>query len=192
MPPLAVRSGVIRSAAPHPSADRLLVLQVDVGEGSLRSIVAGIRTHYSADALVGRSILVLSNLSARTIRGIPSQGMVLAAEDAGRPVLLAPPEGVAPGEFVEGRGARDRTITHAEFASYSLVVGRVGGTVPGSGRSGVEVGGGILDVPGTWDSGSDVVVVRRPADAPEGFVLAFGPGRPVRPSETVPTGAVVK
>ncbi|MCI4364481.1 MAG: methionine--tRNA ligase [Thermoplasmata archaeon] len=190
-PPLAVRSGVVLRAAPHPSADRLLVLEVDAGEANPRSIVAGIRANYGPDTLVGRPIVFLSNLAARTIRGVPSQGMVLAADTGERPVLLSPPPGVRPGEFVEGRSASDRTITHAEFMSYGLVVARVLGA-PAAGRSVVESRGTPEEVDGDWNEGTQVIVVRRPPDAVGAKVLSFGPGRPVRPSEDIAVGAVVR
>jgi len=190
-PPLAVRAGVIVRAQPHPSADRLLVLEVDAGESAPRSIVAGIRAHYGADTLVGRRIVFLSNLAPRTIRGVPSQGMILAAEAGGRPVLLEPPEEVHPGDFVEGRSAADRTISHEEFTSYTLAVGRVTDP-PGPRGSSVDLGGGRCEIPGRWSAGTLLVVARRPADAPDGLVFTFGPGRAARPSEPTPAGAPVR
>jgi methionyl-tRNA synthetase len=190
-PPLAVRAGVIVRAQPHPSADRLLALEVDAGEAAPRSIVAGIRGHYGIDTLVGRRIVFLSNLAPRTIRGVPSQGMILAAESGGRPILLEPPEEARPGEFVDGRSSADRTITHEEFSSYSLLVGRVadGGDVR---ASTVDLGGVSCQIPGLWSGGTLLVVARRPSDASEGSVFTFGPGRAVRPSEPTPPGATVK
>jgi len=190
-PPLAVRAGVIVRAEAHPSADRLLVLEVDAGEAAPRSIVAGIRAHYAADTLIGRRIVFLSNLAPRTIRGVPSQGMILAAGAGVRPVLLEPPEDVRAGAFIEGRSSADRTITHEEFSSYSLAVGRAS-EGPGAGGSSVEFDSGRCEIPGRWPMGSDLVVARRPPNAPDGLVLAFGPGRAVRPSEPVPPGAVVR
>jgi methionyl-tRNA synthetase len=190
-PPLAVRAGVIVRAQAHPSADRLLVLEVDAGESSPRSIVAGIRAYYGADTLVGRRIVFLSNLAPRTIRGVPSQGMILAAESDGRPVLLEPPEEVRAGDFVEGRSAADRTITHEEFTSYTLSVGRVADPEGPRGSS-VDLGSGHCEIPGRWSTGTLLVVARRPATAPDGLVFAFGPGRAVRPSEPIPAGAPVR
>lgn len=190
-PPLAIRAGVIVRAEAHPSADRLLVLEVDAGEAAPRSIVAGIRAYYGTDTLVGRRIVFLSNLEPRTIRGVPSQGMILAAGSDIRPVLLEPPDGVGPGEFVEGRTAADRTITHQEFSSYTLAVGQVADP-PGSFGSSVDLGSGRCEVAGRWAAGTTLVVARRPTDAPDGRVLSFGPGRAVRPSEPVAVGALVR
>ena len=68
------------AAEPHPNADRLLVLRVDVG-GEERQIVAGIRAHYDPATLVGRQVVVVANLEPATLRGVESQGMVLAASE---------------------------------------------------------------------------------------------------------------
>ena len=94
-----LRVGTVRAAETHPKADRLLVLRVDVG-GEERQLVAGIRAHYEAAALVGRQVVVVTNLEPATLRGVESQGMVLAAADGERVVLLRPDEAVAPGAVV--------------------------------------------------------------------------------------------
>jgi methionine--tRNA ligase beta chain len=96
---LELRVGTVRAAEPHPNADRLLVLRVDVG-GEERQIVAGIRAHYEAAALVGRQVVVVANLEPAKLRGVESQGMVLAASDGERVVLLRPDDTVTPGAVV--------------------------------------------------------------------------------------------
>ena len=74
-----IRVVEVISAAPHPDADRLLVLQVDAGEDTPRTIVAGIATKYSPEELVGKKLLGVLNLAPRKLRGVMSQGMLLAA-----------------------------------------------------------------------------------------------------------------
>ena len=96
---LDLRVGTIRTAEPHPNADRLLVLRVDLGTES-RQVVAGIRAHYEPAALVGRQVIVVANLEPATLRGVESQGMVLAAADGERVVLLRPDDPVTPGATV--------------------------------------------------------------------------------------------
>ncbi len=91
-----LRVATVRAAEPHPKADRLLVLRVGLG-GEERQIVAGIRGHYEPAALVGRQVVVVANLAPATLRGIESQGMLLAASDGDRLVLLRPDDPVAPG-----------------------------------------------------------------------------------------------
>jgi methionine--tRNA ligase beta chain len=94
-----LRIARIVSAEPHPNADRLVVLKIDVG-GEERQIVAGIRASYSPEALVGRSIVVVANLAPATLRGVESQGMLLATRDGDRVVLLGPEVEVPAGSKV--------------------------------------------------------------------------------------------
>jgi tRNA-binding protein len=94
-----LRVATIKSAEPHPNADKLMVLQIDVG-GEQRQILAGIRNHYSAAELIGRQIVIVANLETATLRGMDSQGMLLAASDNDRVVLLAPDKLVQPGAKV--------------------------------------------------------------------------------------------
>ena len=98
---IELRVATVRAAEPHPNADRLLVLRVDLG-GEERQLVAGIRAHYDPATLVGRQVVVVANLEPAKLRGVESQGMVLAAADdaAGRVVLLRPDEPVAVGAVV--------------------------------------------------------------------------------------------
>jgi methionyl-tRNA synthetase len=189
--PLAVRAGVIRSAAAHPSADKLYVLEVDVGEATPRTIVAGLRPSYSADELVGRRILFLANLAPRTIRRMTSQGMVLAVDHEDRAVLLSPPDGVPAGAYAIGRGPGDRTISYDEFAATPLRVGRVLGPGPHGGRL-VDLGDRTVTVPGDWEEGSFGVV--RLSGSGDGVIewLAFGPRLAAVPSSSVPPGAKVR
>jgi methionyl-tRNA synthetase len=75
---LDLRVAQVISAEPVPKADKLLKLQLDVG-GEQRQVVAGIATAYAPDALVGKKVIFLSNLRPAKIRGVESQGMILAA-----------------------------------------------------------------------------------------------------------------
>ena len=71
----------VLSAEPHPDADKLLVLKVKLGPEE-RTVVAGIRQHYRPEGLVGKRIVIVANLKPAKLRGVNSQGMILAAEDA--------------------------------------------------------------------------------------------------------------
>ncbi len=186
-----MRAGVVRAVNVHPSADRLYILEIDAGEAQPRTIVAGLRSSYTEDALRGRTVVFVANLAPRTIRKMTSQGMVLAVDTGERAVVLAPPDGTPPGAFVEGAGPGDRVVSYEEFASVALAVGRatVGGT---EGRTPVSLGTREVSVRGDWPEGT-VGVVRRPSDASlEGEFLSFGPGKAVRPSEEVPVGSKVR
>ncbi len=189
--PLGVRSALIRSAVPHPGADTLYVLELDVGEPRTRTVVAGLRSSYSAEALAGRPVVFLSNLAPRTIRKMTSQGMILAADVGDRAVLLAPPDGVSPGAFVDGATEADRTISYDEFSATPLRVGRATGPAP-SGSTRFDLGGHEVVVAGDWPAGTMGVVRVSAEDAPTGELLSFGPSLPVRPSEEVAPGARVR
>jgi methionyl-tRNA synthetase len=191
LPPLAARAGVIRSVTNHPSADKLYVLTVDLGGTKPRTVVAGLRTSYSPDELSNRPVVLLSNLEPRTIRRVTSQGMVLAADVGDRAVLLAPPDGVPPGTWIDGASESDRNISYEEFSSTPLTVGRSLGPADAEGTR-FDLGGSEVFVVGSWAPGT-VGVVRRPgADATTGALLAFGSAGPARPSAPVEPGARVR
>lgn len=97
---LDLRVATILAARPHPNADKLMLLEIDVGDAR-KQIVAGIRGHYEAESLVGRQIVVLNNLPEAVLRGEESAGMLLAASDDGRVVLLGPDSPCKPGSTVK-------------------------------------------------------------------------------------------
>ncbi len=90
-------------AAAHPNADKLLVLQIDIGNGQRRQICAGIKAWYDPASLVGKQIVVVKNLAPRPLRGQVSHGMLLAATDpaTGNVVVLSPSTPVAPGSSIK-------------------------------------------------------------------------------------------
>ncbi|MBA4358099.1 MAG: methionine--tRNA ligase subunit beta, partial [Desulfovibrio sp.] len=79
---LDLRVGTVLSAAKHPDADKLLVVQVALGEPEPRQIVAGLADRFSPEELVGKQVVVVANLAPRKLRGVQSQGMILVAKDA--------------------------------------------------------------------------------------------------------------
>jgi len=78
---LDLRVATIKSAEPHPNADRLLKVQLDDGTPTGRQVCAGIRQWYDPAAMVGKQVIIVANLEPRKIRGEISQGMILAASD---------------------------------------------------------------------------------------------------------------
>jgi methionine--tRNA ligase beta chain len=98
---LDLRVGTIREAKPHPNADRLLVLTVDLGEAAPRQLVAGIRTAYDVRTLPGQQVVVVANLRPAMLRGVESQGMLLAASDADGLAVVAPGRRFQPGTKVK-------------------------------------------------------------------------------------------
>jgi methionyl-tRNA synthetase len=96
---LQIRIATITAAEPVPKSTKLLKLTLDVG-GETRTIVAGIAEDYAPDQLVGKQIPVLVNLQPALIRGIVSEGMMLAADVDGKAVLLHPDREVPSGSIV--------------------------------------------------------------------------------------------
>ena len=86
---MELRVGEVLSAALHPQADRLLVLKVRVGQEE-RTLVAGIRRHYTEMELVGKKVIVVANLQPAEIRGVLSEGMILAASSDQTLTLIIP------------------------------------------------------------------------------------------------------
>jgi len=93
---IEIRIGRIESAKKIEGADKLLELAVDIGDEK-RKLVAGIALQYRPEDLEGKSIPVLVNLEPRKIRGVESQGMILAADVEGKPVLIVPDSEVPAG-----------------------------------------------------------------------------------------------
>lgn len=96
---LELRVATITAAHRIEGADKLLRLELDVG-GTSRQIVSGIAQHYAPEALVGAQIVVIANLAPAVLRGVESQGMLLAADDGTGVVLVQPARAVASGARV--------------------------------------------------------------------------------------------
>jgi methionine--tRNA ligase beta chain len=97
---IELRVATVKAAEPHPMADRLLVLKIDLGTEE-RQLVAGIRAHYTPEELVGKQIVVVANLQPAVLRGVESQGMLLAASDGEQVIVLSPEKPTAPGSRVK-------------------------------------------------------------------------------------------
>lgn len=94
---LDLRVGIVTAAKPIADTDNLLQLTVDLGEVGKRQLVGGLARTHKSSKLVGKQVVVVVNLEVREIRGINSQGMLLAAEVEGAPVLLVPEKDVPSG-----------------------------------------------------------------------------------------------
>lgn len=97
-----LRVAEIKHAEPHPNADKLLILKIDAGDGMEgRQIVAGIRSAYQPEELVGKKIVIVNNLAPATLRGVESQGMLLAAKDGSQVVILTTEKDIKPGSKIQ-------------------------------------------------------------------------------------------
>jgi methionine--tRNA ligase beta chain len=98
---LEIRIGKVLSAEKVEGSEKLLKLQIDLGEGSPRQILSGVaRAIPEPETIVGKLVPIIANLAPRQMMGMESQGMMLCA-DNGQPVLLHPESEVPPGSIVK-------------------------------------------------------------------------------------------
>ncbi len=153
-----VRVGRIVDVQDHPNADKLYVIKVDIGD-EVRTLVAGMRANYTKEQMAGRRVAVLCNLEPAKLRGVLSDGMVLAAEDERDVGLLFPPEDAALGAQVLGLRGAPR-LSFSQFQAYKIRVGE-GSTVSFLGKDGktatpLAVGGKPVLVDKGFPPGSSV------------------------------------
>jgi len=97
---LELRIAKIKEAKDHPNADRLYVLTIDLGDKT-KQIVAGIRNFYKKEDLVGREVVVVDNIDPVMLRGVESQGMLLAASDDKGMAIIVPDKEMKLGSIVK-------------------------------------------------------------------------------------------
>ena len=93
---LDLRVAEILKVKDHPNADKLYVLEVKLSDKK-RTIIAGLRNDYTREELIGKKIIVFVNLKPVKIRGIKSEGMLLAASNQGKIVIITPDKDICPG-----------------------------------------------------------------------------------------------
>ena len=96
---LELRVGKILEVNPHPVAEKLYLLKVDIGEKVIQ-MVAGIKPFYTPEQLENKLIVVLTNLEPKNIRGVSSEGMILAAQDKDDVSLIVLDKEVALGSTI--------------------------------------------------------------------------------------------
>jgi len=117
---LNLKVGKILTVKDHPDAEKLYILEVDMGE-SKRQLVAGMKTYYTKDELMGKHVVVLTNLKPAKLRGIESQGMILAAEKDDAVKILEAPQS-KPGDpvIIDGIIPHTRQIKLDDFKAIAL------------------------------------------------------------------------
>ncbi len=125
-----LRVARVVGAREHPNADRLLVLDIDLGDEQ-RQIVAGIRTHYAPEELTGRHIVVVANLEPARLRGEVSEGMLLASQKGDQLGLLLA-EGAPPGTRLQCETEPAASVSYKEFMSHELTSTPEGVTLNGA------------------------------------------------------------
>ncbi|RLF45166.1 MAG: methionine--tRNA ligase [Thermoplasmata archaeon] len=126
---LDLRVAKIIEVKDHPNADKLYVLKIDVGKLGERTLVAGLKSYYNKKELEGKSIIIVANLKPAKLRGVVSNGMLLAAEDDEGKVSLLNPQDASPGTEVkvEGIGREPSQIVEFEsFKEIKMTVNEVG------------------------------------------------------------------
>jgi len=96
---LDIKIAKVLEVEDHSNADKLYVVTLQVGEEK-KTVVAGIREHYSKEELKGKEVVLVNNLAPATIRGVQSEGMILAAKDDTKLVILIPEKEVKVGSSV--------------------------------------------------------------------------------------------
>ena len=86
---MEIKVARIKEVTDHPNADRLYVITVDVGDKT-KQVVAGIKNSYTKEELVGRQVVLVDNLDPAMLRGVESQGMILAASDENGLCIVVP------------------------------------------------------------------------------------------------------
>ena len=97
---IELRVAEILSVTVHPQADKLLIVRIRIGETE-KTVVAGIRAHYTEAELVGKKVVVVANLASAEIRGVTSEGMLLAASDEKSLCLVVPERPIPTGAKVK-------------------------------------------------------------------------------------------
>ncbi len=95
-----MKVGRIVAVEDHPNADKLMVIRADLGEENPRTLVAGLKGHYEPSELMAKTIVVVTNLEPVPLRGVRSDGMLLAAQEGNSVVLLTLDRDIAPGSPV--------------------------------------------------------------------------------------------
>ena len=97
---LELKIAQIKEVNDHPNADKLLVLTVDLGDRT-KQVVAGIKNSYTKEALLGKYVVLVDNLDPAVLRGVESQGMVLAGSDESGIVIVSPEKPLKLGSVVK-------------------------------------------------------------------------------------------
>jgi len=90
----------IKEVNEHPNADKLLVLILDVGDKT-KQVVAGIKNYYTKESLLGKYVVLVDNLEPVVLRGVESQGMILAGSDESGITIISPERPLKLGSIVK-------------------------------------------------------------------------------------------
>lgn len=97
---LELKVAEIKEVNDHPRADKLYLIKLDLGD-KIKQVVAGIKTSYSKDELIGKQVVVVDNLEPAVLRGVKSEGMILAVGDESGIAIISPQRRVKLGSTVK-------------------------------------------------------------------------------------------
>ncbi|MFA5437035.1 MAG: methionine--tRNA ligase subunit beta [Candidatus Omnitrophota bacterium] len=97
---IELRVAQVKEVSDHPDADKLLVLSLDVGD-KLKQVVAGIKSGYTRETLLGKYVVLVDNLEPALLRGVESQGMILAGSDESGIAIVTPEKPLRLGSIVK-------------------------------------------------------------------------------------------
>ncbi len=133
---LDLKIGKVKEVRQHPNADKLYVMSVDIGRPI--TIVSGLKEFYSAEELCTKTLVVLTNLEPATLRGVKSEGMLLAAEGDGKLALLTPEKDLPAGtQIASGMDVGSKPISFKEFQKLDMKSGTLSAEQPAT----ADVGG---------------------------------------------------
>jgi methionyl-tRNA synthetase len=170
----------------HPNADKLFVLKLDAGREV--QLVAGLKGYYSREQLLGKRIVYISNLQPAKLRGVESQGMMLAAEMDGKVFALTPGDGAEPGEAVDsGLPQGEKSLSFQDFQKFIIRTGHV------TAEDEVDIGRPVkVKFPANVNVPSQVAVFLPTPDAKEGLPLFTAKGVLVTVDGELGNGAQVR
>jgi methionyl-tRNA synthetase len=119
---LNLKVGKVVDVQQHPNADKLYLMKVDIG--SPITMVSGLKDHYTPEQLKAKTLIIVTNLEPATIRGVKSEGMLLAAEAEGKLALLTPEQDLPAGtQIASGMEPGQKQVSFKEFQKLEIRAG---------------------------------------------------------------------
>ena len=145
---LNLKVGKVLDVQPHPNADKLYLMKVDIGRTI--TMVSGLKDFYTADELKKKTLVIVTNLEPATIRGVKSEGMLLAAEADKELALLTPEKDLPAGtQIASGMEPGQKVVTFKEFQKLDMRAGALSSAEPATLDLGVRKIQCIVDKPET-------------------------------------------
>ncbi len=182
---LNLKVGKVLDVQPHPNADKLYLMKVDVGRQI--TMVSGLKEFYSSEELKKKTLVIVTNLEPATIRGIRSEGMLLAAEEGSSLALLTPERDLPAGTpIASGMSQGEKQLSFKEFQKLEMRAGQLVKAEPPTLDIGTRKAQAIVDAPEVGKKYAAFVIGERAMVmfGPDGVKLTFdkdiAPGAKIR------------